>query len=243
MSKFNGPGPKNKPDVVRSRRGKLIIAIDGPAGSGKSTIAKLVAKILKIPYVDTGAMYRAVTLKAIQSGIKLTDSNALARLAKKVKIDFKDVRGKQHVILDGQDVTKAIRTPELTKNVFYAAQEPKVRAELVKKQRELGSKRGAVMEGRDIGTVVFPKADYKIFMDATPELRATRRYKELIAEGKKVAYKDVLKDLLARDVKDRTRKKGPLKRAKDAFYVDTTGLTIPVNVDRILAIVSGPKKA
>lgn len=221
---------------------KLIIAIDGPAGSGKSTIAKLVARKMKLPFIDSGAMYRAVTLKAIQSGKPLTDTANLVACAKKAHIEFKNQKnGNQRVYLDGHDVSRAIRTPELTQNVYYAAQEPRVRTELVSKQRKLGRTQGAVMEGRDITTVVFPNADFKIYLDAPVPVRARRRYKELVEAGKKVRYADVLKELKVRDHRDKTRKTGALKRAKGAIYYNTGKLTLWDNVDRILTIVSGPR--
>ncbi len=218
---------------------KLIIAIDGPAGSGKSTVAKIVAKKLKLPYIDTGAMYRAVTLKGIQEGIDLQNTKALIVAAKKARIELLEVRGQQKFLLDKKDVTQAIRTPELTKNVFYVAQEPLIRREMVKKQRLMGQKSGAVMEGRDIGTVVFPEADFKFYLEADPEVRARRRYLELRKTGGKAAYSEVLKDLIRRDRSDKTRKEGPLRVAKDAFFLNTTPLTIPEVVDTILTRVRG----
>lgn len=219
---------------------KLVIAIDGPAGSGKSTVARLIAKKLGLPYIDTGAMYRATTLKAMRQGIDLKNTKGLIAISKKVSIHFKDKRSKQHVFLDGEDVTRAIRQPELTKNVFCVAQVPQIRQEMVKKQRALGRGHGAVMEGRDIGTVVFPTADYKFFLDADPNVRARRRYKELIETGKHISLRAVFEDLKKRDRSDIERKTGPLKQAKDAHRVDTTPLTINEVVDRILAIVGRP---
>ncbi len=217
---------------------KLIIALDGPAGSGKSTTAKLLAEIIGVPYIDTGAMYRAATLKAMRAGVDLKNTRELIKIAKSASIRFKEGGGgKQRVFLDGKNVTQAIRRPELTKNIFYVAQEPIIRREMVKKQRALGSKSGAVMEGRDIGTVVFPKADYKFFLDADPTLRAMRRYKELLALGKKATLEEVSKDLKTRDATDINRKEGPLRPAKDAVRIDTTSLTIQETVDRILDTV------
>jgi cytidylate kinase len=217
---------------------KIIIAIDGPAGSGKSSTAKTLAKKLKAPYIDTGAMYRAITLKALRSGVVLTDTKKLVQVAKKAKIELKgmDPR-KQRVFLDGKDVTKAVRAPELTKNVFYVAQEPLIRREMVKKQRAMGKKGGAVMEGRDIGTVVFPKADFKFFFSASDDVRARRRYREIIAEGRKTTLEEVLNDIKRRDKTDLERKEGPLRQAKDAIAVDTSSLTIEETVDMLLGIV------
>ena len=221
---------------MKSKR-KLIIAIDGPAGSGKSSVTKIVAQRLGIPYIDTGAMYRSVTLKGMREGVDLTNGRALAAVAKKAKIRLSARGGKQKVFLDGKDVTKAIRTPELTKNVVFAAREPLVRREMVRQQRLMGKESGAAMEGRDIGTVVFPKADFKFFFVADPDVRALRRYKELVQAGKKVSLAEVLADLQKRDNSDIRRKEGPLRRAKDAILVDTTSLTIEGTVDKILARV------
>ncbi len=227
-----------KPSPRDSVRKRLIIALDGPAGSGKSTAARLIAKKLKIPYIDTGAMYRAVTLKAIKEGVCLDKVGQLVKVAKKacIRLVGKDPI-KQKVILDGKDVTKQIRLPELTRQVFYVAREPLIRREMVAKQKKMALRGGAVMEGRDIGTVVFPRADYKFFIEAKPGERAARRFKELRLSGHKVSYSKVLADLIARDRSDRTRKEGPLKQAKDAILVDTTLLTIRGTVDRILDII------
>jgi len=219
-------------------RCQLIIAIDGPAGSGKSSTAKAFAKALKVPYIDTGAMYRAVTLKAMREGVSFQDKKGLVGMAKKANIKFTGTDpDKQKVFLDGKDVTKAIREPELTRNVFHIAQEPRARRELVKKQQELGRKLGGVMEGRDIGTVVFPEADYKFYFEASTEIRAKRRQRELAAAGKHLSMKEVLLDIQKRDKTDYDRKEGPLRRAKDALLIDTTGLTIDATVDRMMALV------
>ena len=217
----------------------LIIAIDGPAGSGKSSTAKALAKRIKLPFIDTGAMYRAVTLKAMRQNISFDDKKGLIRIAKNccIRLAGKDPV-KQKVYLDGKDVTNLIREPELTMNVFYIAQEPLIRREMVKKQRAMGKKGGAVMEGRDIGTKVFPDADYKFYFTASDELRARRRQRELEGAGRHLSLKVVLKDILKRDETDYNRKEGPLKQAKDAIVIDTTPLTIEATVDKILAIIS-----
>lgn len=221
-------------------RRKLIIAIDGPAGSGKSTTAKALARRLHLPYIDTGAMYRAVTLKALGQGVDFSDKKKLAQITRKSGIRLENAR----VFLDGKDVSGQIREPELTKKVVYVAREPLVRREMVRKQRALGEARGAVMEGRDIGTVVFPRADYKFYFEAAGRVRARRRQRDLAKEGRRVPLGRVLKDIKKRDRTDSLRKEGPLKRAKDAILIDTTSLTIPQTVDRILAIVrSKPLKS
>ena len=217
---------------------KLIIAIDGPAGSGKSSTAKALAKRIKTPYIDTGAMYRALTLKAMKDGVSFENKKTLVSLLQKAKIQLvgKDPF-KQKVRLDGRDVTQEIRSPGLTKNVFHVAQEPRVRRDMVKKQRLMGKKKGAVMEGRDIGTKVFPDADFKFYFEANEKVRAKRRLRELIAAGQKVTLKEVLRDQKKRDTTDYNRKEGPLKVAKNAIMMDTSSLTIDETVDRILAII------
>ncbi len=217
---------------------KLIIAIDGPAGSGKSSTAKYLAEKLNLPYIDTGAMYRAVTLEALRKKISFQDVERLVEITKKIHISFAKSRlGEQKVYLNGKDVTRQIRTPELTKNVFYMAQEPRIRREMVKKQRALGLKEGAVMEGRDIGTVVFPKADFKFYFDAKISTRALRRWRELGVEKGRVTLGQVRKEIRARDATDRTRKEGALKVAGNAQVLDTTSLTIAQTADRILRII------
>lgn len=217
---------------------KLIIAIDGPAGSGKSSTAKALAKRMGLPYIDTGAMYRALTLKAMESGIRFEDVSSLVNLSKKTDINFKGTDpSTQRVFLDGKDVTEAIRQPELTKNVFHVAQEPLIRREMVKKQQELGRESGGVMEGRDIGTVVFPEADFKFFFEANPEIRARRRHRELLEAGKKVDLKTVAEDIKRRDDTDINRSEGPLRQAKDAHVIDTSSLTIDETIDKILQVV------
>lgn len=212
---------------------KLIIAIDGPAGSGKSTTAKYLAKLLGVPYIDSGAMYRAVTWKAMKQNIPFSDIKRLATLAKNIRIRFRGPR----VLVDGRDVTKAIRTPELTKNVVYVAREPLIRRQLVKKQRALGLKEGGVMEGRDIGSVVFPRADFKFYFDADMATRAKRRWRELKAAGRSMSLAQVYKEVKTRDLSDFKRKEGALKVARGARVLDTSGLTIPQTAVKILQII------
>ncbi len=184
-------------------------------------------------------MYRSLTLLAMRRDVSLEDVSALAKIAKVMRIHFGPPRasGAQKISVNGKDVTKAIREPEITRSVFYIAREPRLRREMVKKQRAFGKKEGAVMEGRDIGSVVFPKADYKFYFDATPRLRALRRQRELAAVGKKVALEQVLKEIEERDRSDRERKEGALKVARGARVLDTTGLTIEATIDKILAIL------
>ncbi len=216
---------------------KLIVAIDGPAGSGKSTTARRLAKRLGLPYIDTGAMYRALTLKVTRESIPFDDVPALVRSVKKAHIRLAGDPEKQKVFLNGKDVTRPIREPELTNNVVYIAREPRIRHEMVKKQRAMGRQRGAVMEGRDIGTVVFPRADFKFYFEADSKLRARRRRRELLVAGKRPSFARVYAEILERDRADRTRKQGPLRRAKDARLMDTTLLTIDQTVDKILRII------
>ncbi len=225
-----------------TRHKKLIIAIDGPAGSGKSSTAKALAIKLRLPYVDSGAMYRAVTLKAMQQGISFHknfhDNKKLIRIAKSCRIRLTtSPKGAQKVFLDGKNVSEAIREPALTQNVHYIAQEPLIRREMVRKQQAMGKKDGAVMEGRDIGTVVFPKADYKFYFEAHSDVRAKRRHRDLAGAGMKMPINRVLEDIKFRDKTDYDRKEGPLKRAKDAILIDTSLLTIDQTVDKILQFI------
>ena len=218
---------------------RLIIAIDGPAGSGKSSTAKALAKQIEIPYIDTGAMYRALTFKAMEAGVSFEDIPSLVKLSKQVDIRFEGADpSMQKVFLDGKDVTEAIRQPELTKNVFHVAQEPLIRREMVKKQQALGRTTGGVMEGRDIGTMVFPDADFKFYFEANSEIRAKRRYRELLQAGKKASIEIVAEDMKRRDDTDTSRKEGPLRKAKDAHVIDTSSLTIDETIDKILKVVN-----
>lgn len=218
----------------------MIIAIDGPAGSGKSTVAKLVANELGFLYVDTGAMYRALTLKAMQKGVDLKDESALIELAKKTSIKLEGQSdGRLKVFLDAKDVTNQIRTPEVTSNISYIANVPGVRQEMVKLQRRIGhsAEKGAVLEGRDIGTVVFPDAPKKFYLDASVEERARRRHKELLENGINTQLDRIEADIRIRDKKDQTRKVGALKKAADAILIDTTDLTVQEVIDGVLSRV------
>jgi cytidylate kinase len=216
---------------------RLIIAIDGPAGSGKSTVSKRLAKALNLLYIDTGAMYRALTLKAMRKKLNLEDELALTKLARSTKIDLKDIAGELKVYLDGADVSLSIRTQEVTNNVKYIARVPDVRGQMVKFQRAIGRRSGAALEGRDIGTVVFPNADYKFYLDADVKERARRRHKELMELGQEVDLEEVEKDVVVRDESDMKRSVGALKQANDAIYVDTTDLTIDGVVEKLLSYI------
>lgn len=212
----------------------LIIAIDGPAGSGKSTIAKEVARRLGLLYVDTGAMYRALTLKALRENVNLSDESALVKLAQRTNIELKTNKDfNLSVLLDGEDVSEEIRKFTVTNNVKYIARLPKVREWMVILQRKVASG-GAVLEGRDIGTVVFPNADKKIYLDADIYERVRRRYKELKEKGHEIAFDEVEKDVISRDHSDTTRKVAPLKKADDAIIIDTTDLTVTEVAERII---------
>ena len=215
---------------------KLIIAVDGPAGAGKSTIAKKVAEILEIKYIDTGAMYRALTLKVIKSGIDSKDSENILKLMESTSIYFKD----NQIYLDGTSVDKEIRENIINNNVSNVAKIGKVREEMVRIQQELSKTNNLIMDGRDIGTVVLPNANFKFFIIASIEERARRRYKELIEKGEKgISYEQVLAEIEKRDKIDSTREVAPLRKSSDAYEVDTTNKTVGQCVDEIINIIEG----
>ncbi len=215
-----------------------VIAIDGPAGSGKSTVARIVARRLGFLYIDTGAMYRALTLKAIKKGIDFKDKKALIALSKNMDIELKRSDDTLRVYLGKEDVTEEIRTMEVTTKVKMVASLKEVRRNMVKLQRKLGGAvSGAVLEGRDIGTVVFKNARYKFYLDASLETRVERRFKELEEKGFDVPKEEVRKDVVERDRADMTRRVGPLKRARDAKTIDTTDMTIEEVVRALLKSV------
>lgn len=210
---------------------KLTIAIDGPAGSGKSSVARLVSRTLGYLYLDSGAMYRALALKALRRGIPLTDEPGLHRLAGETHIELRPPTEEQEsagiknrVFLDGQEVTQEIRTAEVAQAASRLATLAPVREVLVAEQQRAGAGGGVVMEGRDIGTVVFPKAELKIFLEASPEVRAERRWKEHQEKGEALSLSDVLEEVRERDKRDRERKVSPLVRASDALLIDNTAI-------------------
>lgn len=213
----------------------LKIAIDGPAGAGKSTVAKIVALQLKLFYVDTGAMYRAIAYKALKSGVPIDDEPRVSQIAKttEVVLDHSDQR---NVWCDGENVTQAIRNPEISRAVSIVAKYQGVRDRLVDLQRLEAKRGGVVMDGRDIGTHVLPEADYKIFLTATTEERARRRWLELTKAGKVVTYDEVAQDMQQRDRSDMEREVSPLRPAQDAIILDTTGLSVEKLVAEILKL-------
>lgn len=216
-----------------------IITIDGPAGAGKSTTAKALAKKLGFAYLDTGAMYRALTFKALREKINLEAEEDLVALARRTKIDLKrDVQTGLKIFLDGEDISEAIRTLEVTNNTFYIARAAKVREIMVDWQRAIGSKENIVVEGRDIGTVVFPQATRKFYLDADFSERSLRRIKELEVKGKKVDAQKLREELQERDQKDFTRKVSPLKKADDAVVIDSTALSVDQVVEKMISYIS-----
>jgi len=221
---------------------KLIIAIDGPVGSGKSTVARRVAQLLDYIYVDTGAMYRAVALKALRQGVSLDASDDLVALAADTHIDLRAQNGTQRVLLDGEDVTSAIRSPEISQGASKVATVSGVRHVLVTEQRRAGHKGGVVMEGRDIGTVVFPDAELKIFLTASPEIRAERRWREHEQKGEAINLARTLEEVHERDKRDRERKTSPLVQARDAIVVDSTAME-PEEVARLIVMLANGQTA
>lgn len=215
---------------------KIVVAIDGPAGAGKSTIAKLAAEKLGYAYIDTGAMYRSVAWKFLQTG-KAFDEDFISGLSKTMLIDFKPEAKINRVFVDGTEVTDAIRTPEVTAIVSRVAAIGAVREAMVDQQRRMGEAGGVLMDGRDIGTVVFPNAQLKIFLTASVEERARRRYAEMVAKGQQVDLQQLQADIAERDKQDSERAISPLRQAEDALLLDTSDMGISEVTDRILQLV------
>lgn len=209
----------------------MIIAIDGPAGAGKSTISKLIAERLNINYIDTGAMYRAVTYKCLSNGVDIKDEKAIIEAAKNSNIDFRD----NNIYLDSKIINEEIRTREVSANVSEVAKIKEVRYLMVEVQREIGSRNSVILDGRDIGSYVFPNADYKFFLVATPEERGMRRYKELCEKGYTGTLEEIIEDIEKRDEIDSNREFAPLKKADDAIEIDTTGLGIEEVVSEVVS--------
>lgn len=213
---------------------KLVIAIDGPAASGKSTTAKLVAARLGYLHIDTGAMYRAITLKVLRSGLQGFYSKRIVELVSNTSIELQPVNGSLKILLDGEDVSESIRSPEVTTAVSSVSSIRQVRQVLVNEQRRIGKQGGVVLEGRDIGTVVFPDADLKIFMIASIEARAVRRQRELRQNGIETNLETLKGEIRQRDEKDSTRDESPLKKADDAIELDTSEMTIEQQVEFVV---------
>lgn len=211
----------------------INIAIDGPSGAGKSTIAKSIAARKKITYLDTGAMYRAVGLKVYLTNSDMYDENQLSHILDNLDLDIKYVNGEQKVFLDGKDVSKDIREHHISKLASDVSAIPACRLKLVELQRRIAEKSDCVLDGRDIGTYVLPDANVKIFLTASPEVRATRRYKELLSKGQKVEYDKVLSDINERDKNDSSRAFAPLKKADDAVEIDSSDMTI----EQVIAVI------
>ena len=226
----------------------INIAIDGPGGAGKSTISKAVAKKLGIIYVDTGALYRTVGYYARENGLSVNDvkvSELITPLLDKISIEIKYADGTQHVILNGEDLGDKIRQPDISMYASAVSSVPNVRAFLLEAQKELARKNSVIMDGRDIGTVILPNADVKIFLTASNEARAMRRYNELVAKGTSVKYEDVLNEMNERDHADSTRAAAPLKAADDAIYFDNSDYDFEGSVDHIIGLIeerTGVKK-
>lgn len=218
---------------------KIIIAIDGPAGAGKSTIARHLARHFGLLNLETGAMYRAFALKALRAGVRMDDSASLIALAENTQIRLEPGGDENRVLLDGEDVTGLIRTPAVTDAASRVSIFPAVRAWMVRLQKQVGAQGGVIMEGRDIGTVVFPNAQVKIFLDAAPEVRGQRRFEQLGQDGKvpQVQPEEVTREMHARDERDRNRVDSPLKPAPDAVLLDSTNMSLEQAVAAAEAIV------
>ena len=214
-------------------RVKTIVAIDGPAGAGKSTIAKLLAKRIGADYIDTGAMYRAVALKLIRTGTDYRDGEALQAMLDAMDVDFSEGR----TLLDGEDVSGLIRTPEISALASPSSGVPAVRYKLTALQQAMGERKSIVMDGRDIGTVVFPGADYKFYLTASADERARRRTEEMRAKGDAADFETIRADIIQRDYQDSHREFRPLRKAEDAVEIDSTGMSIETVVDTMMAFI------
>lgn len=216
----------------------FVVAIDGPAGTGKGTVTKIVSEKLNLIYIDTGAMYRAVCLKALKNNIEPEEIEKIEKILKDISIKLNRKDGRQQILLDGEDVTEEIRTPKVDSYVAKFAAIKQVREKMTPLQREMRSEGNIIMEGRDIGTVVFPEADVKIYLDATVEERANRRYKQNIEKGINCNYEEVLQAIKERHILETTREIAPLKQAEDAIYLDTTELSIEEVVQKVIEIIN-----
>jgi len=224
------------------KKNGLIIAIDGPAAVGKSTMGKLIARELGFLYIDTGAIYRAITWKVLKNNININDEEMISHLVSDIRLNIERINNKSlndyyHIFVDGEDITEEIRNPRIDQNVSQIARLPKVRKQLICLQRELAEKGNIVMEGRDIGSVILPQADIKFYFTASEEERIKRRYKELIKKGYNIDYELVKKQIIQRDKIDSKRKYAPLIKAKDAILIDSTKINIEEVKDKILKII------
>ncbi|MFW6044707.1 MAG: (d)CMP kinase [Planctomycetota bacterium] len=215
----------------------VVITIDGPAAAGKSTVARRLARQLGYDYLDTGATYRAATYKALDKGVDLTDPQRLAEIAASIELDFQEQEDGLRVLCDENDVTDAIRCPEVTENIYHLADEPEVRKALIDLQRRYAEGRNVVTEGRDQGTEVFPDADVKFFLDAAPDIRAQRRMRDLKRAGCDRSYESILQSIKERDRKDRGRQMGGLRHGEDMVLVDSTHRTVEEVLDLMTRIV------
>ena len=219
----------------------MVIAIDGPAGSGKSTVAKIVAEKLRFRYIDTGSMYRAVAWKSLLKNVDLSNKEMVAEIAHNVEIDLVPEEGGQSVFVDGENATNQLKREKISRAAAVVAAQPMIREIMTKKQRELGNREDVVMDGRDIGTVVFPQAEKKFFLDAEPKERGRRRFDELKTKNQEanLDLATIIEQVKQRDYEDRTRKIAPLRQADDAISIDTTHLDISQVVDQIMKEIEG----
>ena len=215
------------------------IALDGPSGSGKSTIAKNLSEKLNILYLDTGAMYRAVALKALKLGVDTFDNDGVSAFLPELDLEIKYENGAQHTYLDGTDVSEKIREPQVSMAASNISSLKCVRLKMVEMQRKIAASMDCVLDGREIGSFVLPNAEYKFFVTAKPEVRAERRYKELIARGNDVNYEELLKEIKQRDYNDSHREFAPLVQTADAVYIDTSDMTIDEVVAKVICVVKG----
>ncbi|MCD7775627.1 MAG: (d)CMP kinase [Clostridiales bacterium] len=213
----------------------INIAIDGPAGAGKSSVAKAAAKQLGYIYVDTGALYRAIGVNALRHGFKTDDAEKIIPMLDNTKVELIYTDGIQRVILNGEDVSEEIRLPEASMAASNVSAIPEVRAFLLNLQRDIAKKNNVIMDGRDIGTVILPDAQYKFFLTASPEVRADRRYKELKEKGSDVDYNALLEEIIQRDYNDSHRETAPLKQAEDAIFIDTSNLSFDDSVEAVVS--------